>query len=229
MNKSCNLLTFEAATQVCSVALYVNGQTFCRFEKTPKRSSEALLVMINELLIEAGISIKQLDAIAVGYGPGSFMGVRLAVGVAQGLAFPYDIPLMGVSTLQILAQTAFQKFKSTSVLTAWDARMHEMYYGFYQLNDSGIMDPTQKDQLMTPHQYAPPKGNYTLAGNAWSVYYDDFSTEFKNQFDKDAVESAWIYPHAENLLTIAEDRYRQKAYIPALDLMPVYLRDKVTY
>lgn len=227
MNQPFNLLAFEAATQVCSVALYVNGQTFSRFQKTPKRSSDVLLVMINELLIEAGISINQLNAIAVGYGPGSFMGVRLTVGVAQGLAFPYDIPLIGVSTLQILAQTVFQASKSKFVLTAWDARMHEMYYGAYRLNDAGIMSPTQKDQLISPHQFAFPKENYTLAGNAWSVYYDDFSNEFKHQFNKSAADDAWIYPHAESLVSVAKDQYQHKKYTCALDLSPVYLRNKV--
>jgi len=226
-NNRCNILAFEAATQVCSVALSVNGQTFSRLEKTPKKSSEVLLSMINALLIEAGISIKQLDIIAVGYGPGSFMGVRLAVGVAQGLAFPHTIPVIGVSTLQILAQTAFQKFQLTSVLAAWDARMHEMYYGAYHLNEAGIMYPTQKDQLIAPRQYEISDGNYALAGNAWSVYYDDFSDVFKHRFAKDAVDSAWIYPHADSLLTIADDRYRNKQYTHALELLPVYLRDKV--
>lgn len=227
MNISYNILAFEAATQICSVAVCVNGRIFSRLEKTPKRSSEVLLPMINELLIEAGMTINQLDLIAVGYGPGSFMGVRLAVGVAQGLAFAHNTPLIGVSTLGILAQTAFQKFQWPSVLVAWDARMHEMYYGVYQLNEAGIMCATKKDQLIAPSQYLSPKGDYSLVGNAWSVYYSDFSTAFKNQFDKDTVKNSWIYPNSESLLTIANARYRNKHYAHALDLSPVYLRNKV--
>jgi tRNA threonylcarbamoyladenosine biosynthesis protein TsaB len=232
MNQPCNLLAFEAATQVCSVALLTNGQVFSRFEKVPKRSSEVLLPLINELLLESSISTKELNAIAVGHGPGSFMGVRLAVGVAQGLAFPHNIPLIGVSTLQILAQSAFDQFQSTLVLTAWDARMQEMYYGAYQMHKTGIMHPLHADQLISPHQYVLPKKNaeleYTIAGNAWAVYYNDFSKAFKARFHKTMAERAWIYPNAASLLTIAKHRYENKQYISALDLSPVYLRNKVT-
>ena len=227
MYNNCNILAFETATQVCSVALYANGKIFFRIEKTPKRSSEVLLLMINHVLAEADISINQLNLIAIGYGPGSFMGVRLAVGVAKGIAFPRHIPVIGVSTLQILAQTAFEKFQLTSVLAAWDARMHEMYVGIYRLNREKIMCAVEEDELIKPSRYILPKGAYRLVGNAWSVYYADFSSIFKKQFDHHAAEIAWMYPDAISLLRIASHRYRNKQYTNALNLSPVYLRDKV--
>jgi tRNA threonylcarbamoyladenosine biosynthesis protein TsaB len=227
MNQSINLLACEVATQVCSVALSVNDKLFYRSDKTPKRSSEVLLSLIHELLLEANISVKKLNAIAVGHGPGSFMGVRLGIGVAQGLAFPHRIPLIGVSTLQIIAQSAFDLFQSTSVLTAWDARMQEMYYGSYRLNAAGVMQPVKSDQIIAPCQYQLPKADhYQLVGNAWSIYYDKFSPVFKSQFSFDKVERGWIYPSAKSLLRIAEERYRTKQYSMG-NLLPVYLRNKV--
>jgi tRNA A37 threonylcarbamoyladenosine modification protein TsaB len=105
--------------------------------------------------------------------------------------------------------------------------MHEMYYGVYRMNEAGIMSPTQEDQLIAPPQYKILNGDYALIGNAWSVYYDDFSEIFKHQFNKNAADSAWIYPHSESLLTIADYRYKRKQYINGLNLSPVYLRDKV--
>jgi tRNA threonylcarbamoyladenosine biosynthesis protein TsaB len=225
---SIHLLAFEAATQICSVALLAQDKLFYRSEKTPQKASNFLLPMIDAVLKEAHVSLSQLDAIAVGHGPGSFMGIRLAIGIAQGLAYPNRIPVIDVSTLQILAQTAYQQFQTPSVLAAWDARMQEIYYGAYQLNAQGLMVPVIPDQLIAPHQFIPPKGKYTLAGNAWEVYFADFSEEFKQQWTIDLCQSAWIYPDAKGLLAIAKHRFSRQAYTSAENVCPVYLRDRVT-
>lgn len=228
MTETLNILAFEAATQVCSVALCVNNNVFYRLEKTPRQSSNFLLPMIDEILNEASISLGDLHAIAAGHGPGSFMGVRLVSGVTKGLAFPNNIPVIGISTLNILAQTAYQKHGVKSVLCAWDARMHEIYYGVYRLNDEQIMKPVVADQLVAPHQLSLPDKYNTLVGNAWSVYYDEFSDGFKKQYSREAVQRAWIYPDARALLPIAKEKFSHKAYVSASDLEPVYLRNKVT-
>ena len=97
------LLAFETATEACSVALWIDGEVHERFELAPRRHAELALPWADALLAEAGIARSQLDAIAVGRGPGAFTGVRLAISIAQGIALALDIPVVPISTLAVLA------------------------------------------------------------------------------------------------------------------------------
>ena len=211
------LLGIETATPACSVAVSIsNGddvQYHSRFEIAPRRHTDLVLPMIDELLSELDVKRTQLDAIALGCGPGSFIGTRLAVSVAQGLGYALDVPLIPVSTLQILAQTAYAKHHYFKVITAWDARMGEVYWGVYHVQN-GLMLPMQSDQLSSPHDVTLATEGYALVGNAWSIYWDKPEAE--------------CHPHAEALLMLAQTRFAAGEAVSALEVEPVYLRDKVT-
>ncbi|MBS0194734.1 MAG: tRNA (adenosine(37)-N6)-threonylcarbamoyltransferase complex dimerization subunit type 1 TsaB [Proteobacteria bacterium] len=97
------LLALETATEACSVALWIDGDVRERFEIAPRRHAELVLPWADALLAEAGIAKMQLDAIAVGRGPGAFTGVRLAIALAQGIALALDRPIVPISTLAVLA------------------------------------------------------------------------------------------------------------------------------
>src|SRR6476620_7505464 len=97
------LLAFETATEACSVALWIDGRVVERYDLAPRRHAELALPWADALLAEAGIARAQIDAIAVGRGPGAFTGVRLAIALAQGVALGLDRPLVPVSTLEALA------------------------------------------------------------------------------------------------------------------------------
>ena len=125
------LLAFELATEACSVALWVDGEVRERFEVAPRRHAELALPWAGELLAEAGLARTQLDAVALGRGPGAFTGVRLAIAVAQGVALALDCPLVPVSTLAALALQA----QGPRVLAAIDARMGEVYTGAFERRD----------------------------------------------------------------------------------------------
>ena len=120
------LLAFETATEACSVAVYVDGEVRERFEIAPRRHAELALPWAEQLLAEAGMAKSQLDAIAVGRGPGAFTGVRLAIALAQGIALALDRPLLPVSTLARLGDAGAE---ATRILAAIDARMGEVYVG----------------------------------------------------------------------------------------------------
>src|SRR5690554_2590516 len=107
------ILAIETATEACSAALLIDDAILERYELAPQRHNRLILPMIESLLAEAGIKISQVDAVAFGRGPGSFTGVRIAAGVAQGIAFGADLPVVPVSTLAALAQDALTEASET--------------------------------------------------------------------------------------------------------------------
>src|SRR5437868_8019064 len=133
------LIAIETSTECCSAALLRDGALIERSELAPRRHAELILPMIESLLNEAGVSRRQLDAIAVGRGPGAFTGVRLAISVAQGLALALDIPVVPVSSLAALAQDANTK-EGETVLAVIDARMGEIYSGCFSRGASGLVE-----------------------------------------------------------------------------------------
>src|SRR5687768_8466187 len=125
------LLAFETATEACSVAVYADGAVRERFELAPRRHAELSLPWAEQLLAEAGLAKSQLDAIAIGRGPGAFTGVRLAIAIAQGIALALDRPIVPVSTLAALAHGAAPEDGGRPILAAIDARMSEVYTGAF--------------------------------------------------------------------------------------------------
>ena len=146
------LLALDASSSACSAALlrHTGGQRDClaRFEMTPRAHTKRLMPMVDELLADAGIAPQALNAVAFGRGPGSFTGLRIAAGAAQGLAFGLDCPLLGVSTLEALALQAHRRYHFRHVVTALDARMGEVYAATWHcLNDTLSL---QSDEVVIP-------------------------------------------------------------------------------
>lgn len=213
-----NILAFDTATNACSAALYVSGQVFSRFEIAPRLHSSLLLPMIQALLSQAKINLSDLQAIAFGCGPGSFMGVRLATGMAQGLAFGLQIPVIPISTLQVIAQTAYEKTNEKKIAVGWDARMSEIYWGFYACDEKGVMQAQQEDALCTPKQLDIkllfPVGCF-FAGNAWALVQEKIRSDIE------------IYPEAKAMLTIALSKYTLSETISPENAHPHYVRHVV--
>ncbi len=143
------LLALDTATEACSVALLHDGKVLSHYEVIPRLHAQRLLPMIKTLMAEAGIAMSALDAIAFGRGPGAFTGVRIAIGVVQGLAFALERPVLPVSNLAVLAQRAWREHGVSQVASAIDARMDEVYWGCYHetagemrlLGDEAVMAP----------------------------------------------------------------------------------------
>ncbi|WP_257264083.1 tRNA (adenosine(37)-N6)-threonylcarbamoyltransferase complex dimerization subunit type 1 TsaB [Endozoicomonas sp. ONNA2] len=214
------LLALDTATEACSVALDLDGEVIERFELTPRRHSRDLLPMVDDILSRAGLSLKQLDALAFGRGPGAFTGLRVATAMVQGLAFAVDLPVVPVSTLAALAQQGFRELKASNVLSSIDARMNEVYWGaFCECN--GLMVPVAAETVTTPEHVVVPvmEGHWFGMGTGWA---------FKNRLSATVVDcqvKAW--PRARDIALLAAADFKRGKVLPAEQAMPVYLRDKV--
>ena len=122
------ILALDTSTEACSAALLIDTEIHQRYEVAPREHGALILPMIETLLSEAGCAPTQLDALAFGRGPGAFVGVRIATGVAQGIAFAADLPVIPVSSLAAMAQSV----EHGNVYSAIDARMNEVYWGAYR-------------------------------------------------------------------------------------------------
>lgn len=215
------LLALDTATEACSVALLHDGKVLSHYEVIPRLHAQRLLPMIKAIIAEAGIGLSTLDAIAFGRGPGAFTGVRIAIGVVQGLAFGLERPVLPVSNLAVLAQRAMREHGVLQVASAIDARMDEVYWGCYR-EVAGEMRLLGAEAVLPPEQVALPidaSGEWFGSGTGWG-YAERLPV---NVIGHDAS----MLPHAQDLLTLATFAWQRGEAIAADDAQPVYLRDKV--
>lgn len=221
-----NLLAIETSEETCSAALQSGGDCMELFESEPRKHSELILPMIDRLMAEAGLSRSSLDAVAFGRGPGSFTGVRIATAVAQGIGYALDIPVVPVSTLQALAQGAFRQTGAVSVLAALDARMQELYWGAFTLQD-GLMQPAGEEMVIAPSEVPFPDGTgWTAAGSGWAAHADLLGQRLGEHVSSILPDTAC---HARDVATIAASMLSDSADYPVFEAMPVYLRNRVTH
>jgi len=214
------LLVLDTSTEWCSAALWLDGQIQARRVLAEQRHSSLLLPMVDELLREAAISLRQLDGIGYGAGPGSFTGLRIACAVTQGLAFGADLPVAGVSTLESIAgQTGADR-----VLTVLDARMAEVYWAAYERNGDGwrtVMPP----QLALPESVAvPEEGDWVGAGNGFVALGEVLRPRLAERLIR--IDDT-LMPDAAAMAPLAAHAFERGAVTDAALAAPLYLRDKV--
>ncbi len=214
------LLALDTSTDACSAALWLDGGTIERFALGREHAGR-ILPMIEELLAEAGLALKGLDAIAFGRGPGSFTGLRIAAGVVQGLAFGADKPVVPVSSLAALAQG----IDAPRVLAAFDARMHQVYWGAYARGADGLMAVAGEECVIAPDRVPLPEGaDWTGAGSGWDQYAAALQARLGARL------AGWrvgCHPRARDVAVLAAAAFRAgRAVSPELAI-PVYLRDEV--
>jgi tRNA threonylcarbamoyladenosine biosynthesis protein TsaB len=217
------LLALDTATSVCSVALAACGSTHELTREVGQRHTEHLLPMVDALLSGHSVTLGECDAIAFGAGPGSFTGLRVACGVAQGLAFAIDRPVVPVSNLAALALDVFERRPATRrVLVAQDARMNEAYCAVYEFNHDGLIELAQA-QLAAPDQLArlaDLHGAQAIAGSALQSFAHDLRAFGGAQVDQ-AVASA------RSIAKLALVALRTGAVVDAAAAAPLYVRDRV--
>ena len=219
------ILAIDTATEACSVALQNGDKVYSRFEVCPQQHSQKLLPMVDEVLKEAGMSLAELDCLAYGRGPGSFTGVRIATGMIQGLALGTGLPVVSVSTLAAMAWQASLASGSDRVYTAIDARMGEVYFASYQVTPDGL-EPEVPEKVCPPDEAFDhcSDSKAAVAGTGWSAY--EVLAEFTAST---GAQVNVLYPAAEAMLPLARASFMRNEAVSAVEVEPVYLRDKVTW
>jgi tRNA threonylcarbamoyladenosine biosynthesis protein TsaB len=218
------ILAIDATTEACSVALFCDGEVDQLFELAPRRHTELILPMVRNLLANAGISMNQLDAIAVDQGPGSFTGVRIGVGVAQGLAFALDKPLIPVSSLAAMAYAAYQELGVPSILSTIDARMSEIYWGLFHCSVDSV-NLQGEESVNNVNQLIEVTEKECLAvGTGIQTYMSEIDTTSYIRID---VRESLLYPTAKSIAVLASRTTESIDWITPDSIEPVYLRNNI--
>ncbi|HLS83761.1 MAG TPA: tRNA (adenosine(37)-N6)-threonylcarbamoyltransferase complex dimerization subunit type 1 TsaB [Arenimonas sp.] len=217
-----NLLAVETSTEACSVALWREGEVFEKHELAPRRHTQLVLPWIEQLLAGAGLARSQLDVLAVGRGPGAFTGVRLGIAIVQGLALALERPVVPVSTLAVLAMRA--PAEARDILAAIDARMGEVYLGAFRRGGGGLVQASGPEQVLPPGLAPLPAGPVHGVGSGFGAEGGMLAERLGQRLRSVDVQAL---PHAGDLARLAAAAFARGEAVPAEQVEPAYLRDKV--
>lgn len=243
------VLAVETATEACSAALLTDSGVLTRFEYAPRLHTRLILPMIESLLDEAGLKLTEIDALAFGRGPGAFTGLRIAAGIAQGLALSVDVPVVPVSTLAALALQAVcetgDQQTGLPVIATLDARMGEIYCGrfkqtqpiqskptsYYGMCDGDFVKLEERESLLKPQQLATLveseedlQHGFIAIGSGWDAYQEAFN---------DVLKASKVYfipdvlPAAHFVALQAKHEFAAGNTVTPELAQPIYIRDKV--
>lgn len=221
------LLALDTSSIACSVALQLDDSVFERHEEQPREHTRILLPMIRDVVAESGTEIAALDAIVLGNGPGSFIGMRIAAAVAQGLAFGAGLGIVPVSSLAAVAAAVFASHDAAEVVVTQDAHLHEAYLGIYRRGEGGLPEAQYPERLCTQEVIAElaedAGGARFAAGYGWQRYPELLAAN-RNRLDAVA---AIQHPRARHLLALGAAGLRAGAALDPKAVEPAYLRQKV--
>ena len=225
---SAKILALDTATENCSAALLSDGKIYFRSEVCPRGHANNILPMVDEVLKEAGLTLTDLDALAFGHGPGSFTGVRIGTGIAQGLAFGADISMIGISTLAAMAQATYRKHGKTHAACAIDARMSEVYWGRFKRQENGVWQEVDAECVIPPAELCAETESdghtWAQAGTGWDAYQEAMSAL---PIEREATDV--LFPEAQDIVVLAEQAFLAGKTVSPEEASPVYLRDKVAW
>ncbi len=215
------LLAIDTATECCSAALWVDGKMYHRSTVQARLHAELILPFIDELLQEASIKKQDIQGFIVGHGPGAFTGVRIGVGVVQGLALALNVPVVAVSNLETLAFHAYSQLKTTeerTIVVATDARMNEVYWARYTINNSQIL--SRGDERVCGARGVDLSACDAYIGSGFSVYLElqNYVSQHPMPFE------THVYSQAQDMIMMAKDNFENLA-TSIETIEPVYLRE----
>ena len=222
------VLAIDTATEACSAALGIGETILARYEEPGRAHAERILPMVDELLAEAGVSLSQLDAIAFGRGPGAFTGLRIAAGVAQGLAFGAGLVVIPVSNLAALAERALAEHDGDAVLVCMDARMAEVYWCAFQHYALGEARALGAERVTSPDavtlESAQQAGPSLIGAGTGFGAYPALAARVGLA---PASVAGHLLPRAHEIVRIARRELKAGRTLAPDGALPSYLRDQV--
>jgi tRNA threonylcarbamoyladenosine biosynthesis protein TsaB len=220
------IIAIDTASELCSTALMSADAMITREVLAASRGhADRILPMMDELLADAGVRLRDVQAVAFGRGPGAFTGVRLAASIAQGLAFSTALPVVPVSDLSAVAQRALDLAPElTHVLVCQDARMQELYWGCFDRDPQGLAAPAGDERVSAFDDITLPslwRGNVGAAGRGFAI-----CPELVRQWAFARVFDDYL-PRAREIARLAWHAVLRGAVASATDALPVYVRDTV--
>lgn len=214
-------LAIDTSTVACTVALQLDDKLIERYEEQPREHTRLLMPMIREVLADGDIALAALDAIVLGNGPGSFIGMRIAASVAQGLAHGSGLRIIPVSSLAAVAAHVFAESNAKTVAVAQDAHMNEIYLGLYERGAGGRLEPISDERLHGSGAIDELQGtsDSVAAGQGWLRYPEHLAA---NAAVFDGPPTV-LYPRAAYLLALSDGA----AELDPKSIEPAYLREKV--
>ena len=214
------ILALDTSSEYCSVALWQDGVIVERCERVGQKHSESLMAMLDALLLETEVKLAQFDGIAFGKGPGSFTGVRIACGVTQGLALGANLPVVGVCTLEALAEASGK----SRVIAALDARMGEIYHAVYERQHDGWT--TVSEPCLCKPENAPPVvgGDWFGVGSGFAAYGAVLEAIYGGHLQG---SNGAAVPQAAAIAALGAIQFSLGSGVDAAEALPLYLRDKV--
>lgn len=214
------ILAIDTSSENCSLALWRDGELLSRGRLAGQRHTELILPMLEELLDEAAVSLAMLDGIAFGAGPGSFTGLRIACGVAQGLALGANLPLAAISTLEALAEAAGRE----RVIACLDARMGEIYHAAYQKRGAEWHAVNAPSLCAARDAPEVEGGGWFGIGSGFAAYAAELQQRYAGKIDE---MNAAAVPQARDIARLAVAVFQQGRGLDAAGAAPLYIRDKV--
>ena len=214
------ILALDTSTEYLSLALMLDGKVLSEDLHAGQTHSQLILPLIGEMLSNAGLQLRELDGIAFGAGPGSFTGLRIGCGVAQGLAFGASLPVAGISTLLALAHSS----EADKVIACLDARMGEVYHAAYAKSGAAWQEASPPG-LYKPEEVPLLTGEgWTGAGSGWSAYGNILNKVYMGLMSNTLPVA---YPRATSIAALAEPIFEAGLGVPAAQAAPIYIRNKV--
>ncbi len=211
-----NILAIDTCTEVASIALSIAGNKSSRVIVDVVKSSGHILTLCDEIFNENDIKLNEIDVIVYTRGPGSFTGVRMCIGVVQGLSLSNNIPTMGFSTLELLGYKAAKCLNSQKIATAVDARMGEVYWARY---DKGLLC---NERICIPEKVDKLNVDYIGVGSGWKTYKE--ALKEKSNVEKISED---FYPESVDLIDLYLKAIEQGGKSTFELPKPTYLRNKV--
>ena len=224
------ILAIETATEACSAALLIDDKVITSFKIAPREHTKLILSMMEEVLEKSQIKLKEIDAVAFSRGPGAFTGLRIAAGVAQGVALSVDKPVIPVSTLACMALQAVDQLTENNekIIVALDARMGEVYWAVFEFKNGKVVRIGEEQVTKPEEMLANAQNNYQAThfiaiGTGWDEYQENLAVNTLSKIN--FIEKQ--LPSAESIAILAKDLLLEGKAVTPEKAQPVYIRNKV--